>query len=875
MARIFIALYNFGRKKDDFTAMPPFYESFITGMKEAGNDVLCFHQKTFTRSFDDPIPDKQAYIIKNFNPDLCILFCNKFWDISSIVDCPIIIYDVDSPLEYAGQKNLRRNIDRYKFTTSHSEGYDVLFDLYNVKPENCFTVPFFTEIKANPSVEQDINLSFLGTNWLWRGYDFLNAYIRKSPSITDKRHAAEILKAFAEHPFDDVKTLKEKLNIPQNASSFDIFDSRRAAIEISGLRRLKFLSSVSDLGLEIRGAYWNIDCMTYFPEVAMCFNPQQTFTKQENEDFYNRSKLSFNTRHIQAKSGFSFRVCDIMASNACLVSEPCNDFKLLFPNIKLPTFSTPAEAKKICQKLLSKESMRLEIVEQCQEVIDKNHRFKNVLEQIEDCVGIPLKTSAQGSLDIYSDEDPTSFDYILTKYVGNTLFAYVSKPSPSTTSVTPTVDKQKRKKPSIREFIKNGLKTIIKPILKLRDIFYCASLYGVRQVSPTKTDIYIAFLPIFTIRKTNKYKTFNLWLIDALIYGSFELLRKGKDLIYKLIKYEPSADTLKERQTLWQQYQDLFISLKYLDQHATTKKREIKNLLKLSTIPKRKVTKKQYEKSKHRVELFLNEFDPSTLPPASGELREHQQKLLGLAIEVSSYLEQAGLHPMLAGGNLLGAVRHGGYIPWDDDIDFDFVRPDYDQILPLLRKKYRYCDTSKCKNWGEYFKTVDAALQVSFGEKVCAHTFSGIKVYSGNSVKTAICVDLLPVDFVADNVSEDTFKNFWHKALTSTFKKCKNWGESLELMDDIVHNSGIFAPYSTRWYYGLGNHAFWAFKYSGLRNYDVLLPYRRIDFEGHSFISPNSPDGFLTPLYGSDYMKIPSKIIVSEHLKTAARFIDS
>ena len=78
MARIFIALYNFGRKKDDFTAMPPFYESFITGMKEAGNDVLCFHQKTFTRSFDDPIPDKQAYIIKTSIPIFVSCFATNF-----------------------------------------------------------------------------------------------------------------------------------------------------------------------------------------------------------------------------------------------------------------------------------------------------------------------------------------------------------------------------------------------------------------------------------------------------------------------------------------------------------------------------------------------------------------------------------------------------------------------------------------------------------------------------------------------------------------------------------------------------------------------------------------------------------------------------
>ena len=45
MARI-LWLYIISDEKDDFTAMPPFYESFITGMKEAGNDFM-FSSKNF------------------------------------------------------------------------------------------------------------------------------------------------------------------------------------------------------------------------------------------------------------------------------------------------------------------------------------------------------------------------------------------------------------------------------------------------------------------------------------------------------------------------------------------------------------------------------------------------------------------------------------------------------------------------------------------------------------------------------------------------------------------------------------------------------------------------------------------------------------
>ena len=64
-------------------------------------------------------------------------------------------------------------------------------------------------------------------------------------------------------------------------------------------------------------------------------------------------------------------------------------------------------------------------------------------------------------------------------------------------------------------------------------------------------------------------------------------------------------------------------------------------------------------------------------------LKEMQQVYLELLKEFDAICQAHGLRYDLAGGSLLGAVRHGGFIPWDDDIDVCMPRPDYLRLLEL------------------------------------------------------------------------------------------------------------------------------------------------------------------------------------------------
>lgn len=64
-----------------------------------------------------------------------------------------------------------------------------------------------------------------------------------------------------------------------------------------------------------------------------------------------------------------------------------------------------------------------------------------------------------------------------------------------------------------------------------------------------------------------------------------------------------------------------------------------------------------------------------------------QEKLLNMLKWFHDYCQKHDLKYYIVGGSMLGAVRHGGFIPWDDDIDVVLPRPDYNRLLSLLDKQ--------------------------------------------------------------------------------------------------------------------------------------------------------------------------------------------
>ena len=70
--------------------------------------------------------------------------------------------------------------------------------------------------------------------------------------------------------------------------------------------------------------------------------------------------------------------------------------------------------------------------------------------------------------------------------------------------------------------------------------------------------------------------------------------------------------------------------------------------------------------------------------PEGSLLRRQQMRMLDILIEVDKICKKHDIRYWLSSGTLIGAVRHNGFIPWDDDLDIEMMRSDYLRLMKVL-----------------------------------------------------------------------------------------------------------------------------------------------------------------------------------------------
>lgn len=236
--------------------------------------------------------------------------------------------------------------------------------------------------------------------------------------------------------------------------------------------------------------------------------------------------------------------------------------------------------------------------------------------------------------------------------------------------------------------------------------------------------------------------------------------------------------------------------------------------------------------------------------------QEMRKMQIAMTESVARFCEEKGLRYSLGGGTLLGAIRHKGYIPWDDDVDVMLPRPDYE-----VWKR-----TFNAKKYGYAMQNTDNDLCYPF---LFTKIFDPRTVLEEEFCVTGVYIDVFPVDGLPEPSEQLRYAQEQHR-LKQLLWRCNvffkerrkdaSWGEILLYryrhwfaMRKINEFHQKKYPYVSCDYAGgvVGS-------YPAKENVpkEVFESYAKCEFEGREFSRISDYDTYLRIIYG-DYMQLP------------------
>lgn len=240
------------------------------------------------------------------------------------------------------------------------------------------------------------------------------------------------------------------------------------------------------------------------------------------------------------------------------------------------------------------------------------------------------------------------------------------------------------------------------------------------------------------------------------------------------------------------------------------------------------------------------------------ELKQIQLEILK---SIDDFCRSNNLKYFLAYGTLLGAVRHKGYIPWDDDIDILMFREDYEKFISMYKdKNYKVFSTELERKYPYPFVKV-GDTRTYFEEEI------------KDSIDTGVNIDIFPMDYLPkDKINSlrkkrDFLEKIWTLKRLPRLKRrgvLKNLILSItQLLLSLTSVHSIVRElennakkYKLKESSICGNIAFGGASdiYQSSWFYDQI----ELLFEGYTFPCPKEYNNVLNVMYG-DYMKLPPK----------------
>lgn len=251
-------------------------------------------------------------------------------------------------------------------------------------------------------------------------------------------------------------------------------------------------------------------------------------------------------------------------------------------------------------------------------------------------------------------------------------------------------------------------------------------------------------------------------------------------------------------------------------------------------------------------------------------LKEIQDIELDLLLEYASVCEKEGLRYSLGGGSLLGAVRHKGFIPWDDDVDVMMPRPDYERFLDHCRSHssgldFRLITYDSDKGYNGLFAKIWDPSTIIEDDVM------------GMDYETGVNIDIFPIDGLGNSETEALKifrKTAWNRELLNAvlwkkYFRSKTHSiavEPIRLAMFIISRAvdpkkllrkvdeeNLKHPFEQSEYAGC---VCGSYREKEIMKKETFENYIELEFEGKNIKAIQNYDEYLEKHYG-DYMKLP------------------
>lgn len=245
-------------------------------------------------------------------------------------------------------------------------------------------------------------------------------------------------------------------------------------------------------------------------------------------------------------------------------------------------------------------------------------------------------------------------------------------------------------------------------------------------------------------------------------------------------------------------------------------------------------------------------------------LRKVQLRQLEVLKEVDRICKKNNIQYFLVGGTLLGAVRHGGFIPWDDDLDIGMERKEYDKFIEI-------CSSQLDKKYFLQTQETDDNYWLPFAKIKINNTIFEEKCTQQVEMHKGIYIDIFPYD----NIANLNMKNIGLISnIINLLTTSMGYRNKVVYIDKIstkiviklinILNKKTIIRIQT-WIMKKDNHKQSKYITNFGSNYgykkqtvkkEIYFPLKYIRFEDNEYPIPNNYEILLSRIYG-DYKKLP------------------